>query len=381
MPHRLSRRSFIASSAVTLAATRLPAATSNKNTLVYIGSGSSKPGAGIHVARWNAAGTLSDLRFAAPMSAPNFLAFSGRDATHFLFAGGPSGKSTGALSAYSIQPSGDLTLINTLTIPDFDMVHTAVDHTERVLVSVSYSTGKILTSKIAPDGRLSDPVTQIQLSGHGPKTARQAGPHAHGICFSPDNRFVLINDLGTDRIFIYKLNTATAEITPNDPAYFATAPGAGPRHLAFHPNGKWAYSVNELDSTITQMGWDAAKGTLTLMATTPTLPPGGDVATNRAGEVVFDKTGHVLYSCNRAAPDEVLIYTVDPAGKLILLNRLNYGGKEARHFTISPDGGSFVLAEQFSDRVSVFSRDLRTGALKPTDHLYPVKNPTCVVFV
>jgi 6-phosphogluconolactonase len=129
------------------------------------------------------------------------------------------------------------------------------------------------------------------------------------------------------------------------------------------------------------MSWNTAKGTLELMATTPTLQPGGDVANNRAGEVVFDKTGHVLYSCNREAPDEVLTYTVDPAGKLTLFNRLNFGGKEARHFTISPDGGSFVLAEQFSDRVSVFSRDLRTGALKPTDHLYPVKNPTCVVFV
>jgi 6-phosphogluconolactonase len=380
-PALWTRRSFLASTAATLAATKVNASPSAEKIL-YIGSGAKGEGAGIHAGIWNpTSATLSNVRLAAPADGPSFLAASNIAGKRTLFAGYLSGPKEGALSSYSVAPNGELTLINTVAIPDFDFVHTALDHTQRCLITASYGTGKVFSVKISSDGRLSAPVSQFQLSGHGPHPTRQTKPHAHGVAVSPENKFVFISDLGTDRINIYKLNPATAELTPNDPAYFATTPGAGPRHLAFHPNGKWAYSVNELDSTITQMSWNAAKGTLALMATTPTLPRGGDVATNRAGEVVFDKTGHVLYSCNRAAPDEVLIYTVDPAGKLTLFNRLNFGGKEARHFTISPDGGSFVLAEQFSDRVSVFSRDLRTGALKPTDHLYPVKNPTCVVFV
>ena len=376
----LSRRTFVVSAAATFAATRLPAATPTKDTLVYIGSGSSKPGAGIYVAHWNAPGTFSNLRRAAPMSAPGFLALSDRGPTHFLFAGGPSGKSTGALSAFSIQPSGDLTLINTITIPDFDMVHTAIDHTGRVLVSVSYGTGKILSSKIAPDGRLSDPVTQIQLTGHGPKTDRQAGPHAHGICFSPDNKFVLINDLGTDRIMIYKLNTATAEITPNDTPFFTSLPGAGPRHLVFHPNGKWAYSINELDSTLTQMRWDAAVGTLTLLSSIPTLPPGYKVADNRAGEVLIDPSGRFLYSCNRGPAEDLVTYKIASDGHLVLITHTPLGGKEARHYALSPDSKHLVVARQFSNNVAVFARNRKTGVLTPTPAAYNVDSPSCILF-
>jgi 6-phosphogluconolactonase len=380
MPTAWSRRTFVASAAATLATTKLRAATPDKSALVYIGSTTTKPGDGIHVARWNPAGTLSDLRVAAPMIAPNFLALSANGATRFLFAGGPTSKSSGALSAFSIQPSGDLTLINTLTIPDFDMVHTAVDHTGRVLVSVSYSTGKILTSKIAPDGRLSDPVTQIQLTGHGPNASRQTRPHAHGICFSPDNKFVLINDLGTDRIMVYKLNTTTAELTPNATPYFTSLPGAGPRHLAFHPNGKWAYSINELDSTLTQMSWDAATGTLKPLSSIPTLPPGYKIADNRAGEVLIDPAGRFLYSCNRGPAEDLVIYKIASDGHLVLITHTPLGGKEARHYALSPDSKHLVVARQFSNNVAVFARNKKTGVLTPTPAAYTVDAPSCILF-
>ena len=380
MPTTWSRRTFVASAAATLAATKLPAATPSKDTFVYIGSTTTKPGDGIHVARWNSAGTLSDLRLAAPMVAPNFLAISAHGPTRYLFAGGPTSKTSGALSSFAIQPSGDLKLINTLTIPDFDMVHTAVDHTGRVLVSVSYSTGKILTSKIGIDGRLSNPVTQIQLNGHGPKTARQAGPHAHGICFSPDNKFVLINDLGSDRIMVYKLYPLVAEITPNTTPYFTSLPGAGPRHLTFHPNGKWAYTINELDSTVTQMSWDATAGTLKLLSSVPTLLPGGDIPANRAGEVLIDPAGRFLYSCNRGPEDDLVIYKIASDGHLVLITHTPLGGKEARHYALSPAANHMVVARQFSNNVAVFARNPTTGVLTPTPASYPVDSPSCIVF-
>jgi 6-phosphogluconolactonase len=311
-----------------------------------------------------------------------FLATTELSGKRILFAGHQSAPKMGALSSYQVGPTGDLTLINTINVPEFDFVHTAIDPTGQALITASYGGGKILSAKIASDGQLSAPVSQFQLTVHGPNASRQASPHAHGVAIAPDNRFVLINDLGTDRIMIYKLNPATAELTPNTPPYFETAPGSGPRHTAFHRSGKWAYSINELDSTITQMGWNAATGVLTLAANTPTLPPGGNIATNRAGEVVFDKTGRFLYACNRAGAEEVLVYSVsNTTGALTLAQRLSFGGKEARHYAISSEGTYFLLAEQFSDKVAVFNRNPTTGTLKPIANEYPVQNPSCILFV
>jgi 6-phosphogluconolactonase len=348
---------------------------------MYVGSTNKENGKGVRAALWNPqTGTLSNLRVAAPLVSAGFLATGTVNGKKLLFAGYQAAPKVGALSSYRIEPSGDLRPINTITTPDFDMVHLAADHTSRCLIAVSYGSGKILSVKVANDGTLSPVVSHFELSGHGPNASRQTSPHAHGAAIAPDNRFVLVNDLGSDKIMVYKLNASTAELTPNDPAFFTAAPGSGPRHLAFHPNGRWAYSINELDSTITLMDWNAAKGILTLVATTPTLPPGGDIANNRAGEVVFDPTGKFLYACNRGAVEELLVYRVGSNGHLTQESRVPLGGKEARHFAISPDGNFFIVAEQFSDRVAVFSRNQSTGAIAPTDNHYEVTNASCIVF-
>jgi 6-phosphogluconolactonase len=377
----VTRRSFISASAATLAATKLKAAAPDK--LVYIGSTDNKDnGPGIHAALWSAkTGTLSNLRLVSPALSAGFLAAGNLGGTRVLFVGHQAAPKVGALSSYRIAASGDLTLINTVTMPNFDMVHLALDHSQHCLIAASYGSGKVLSVKIALNGQISDPVTQLQLTGHGPNASRQTAPHAHGVAISPDNRYVLINDLGTDRIMVYKLNAATAELSPNDPPYFAAAPGSGPRHLTFHPNGKWAYSVNELDSTLTLLHWNAATGVLTQAASAPTLPLGGDIANNRAGEVIIDKTGHTLYSCNRGAVEDLLVYNIGPDGHLSLTSRLPLGGKEARHFAITPDGNFFLVAEQFSNEVAVFSRNAQTGILQPTANHYEVINPSCVLFI
>jgi 6-phosphogluconolactonase len=217
-------------------------------------------------------------------------------------------------------------------------------------------------------------------TGHGPIASRQAAPHAHGAAISPNNRFVYINDLGADRILIYKLNAATAELTPNDPPFFAAVAGSGPRHLAFHPNGRWAYSINELNSTITFLQWNSTSGALTAVANVPTMAPGGDIAKNRAGEIAFDSAGRFLYACNRGAAEELLTFSVGPNGHLNLLDRIQTEGKEARHFTVSPDDGYLLVAEQFSNEILVFARHRQTGLLKPTEVRYPIDGASCIVF-
>ena len=179
---------------------------------------------------------------------------------------------------------------------------------------------------------------------------------------SPDNRFALVNDLGTDRIMVYKLNASTAELTPNDPPFYTAAPGSGPRHLAFHPNDKWAYTINELDSTITCLSWNAQTGVLTTVDNISTLPP------------VPTSPKIVLERSSSARPDAFSTpATAVPRGVAGLCHCTHWppdacgayplGGKEACHFALAPAGNFLVVAEQFTNQVSVFTRDRSTGLL------------------
>ncbi|MDE3103894.1 MAG: lactonase family protein [Acidobacteriota bacterium] len=383
----MSRRSFVslasaAVATVTLGSSSLVAEPQEAGTMVYIGTTDNTAGGdGVFVARWDAkAGALRNLRVAAPVHSAGFPALAQIGAERYLFAGHQLGEGKARLSSYRIAHGGDLELVNSIDTDHFDFVHTGIDHTHRALVTASYGSGRVASYHISPQGRLSGPVTQLQLEGHGPNASRQTSPHAHGVAIAPGNRFVLINDLGTDQIRVYKLDAATARLEPNDPPHFQAAPGSGPRHTAFHPNGKWAYSINEIDSTITQLAWDDAAGKLTLLDTVPTLPPGGDVANNRAGEVVFDRTAKYLYACNRGAVEELLTFAVGAGGKLTLAGRTPLGGKEARHFAVSPDNRFLVVARQFSNQVAVFARDAKTGLLTDTGAAVEVKVPSCVLF-
>lgn len=375
-----TRRTFLTTASAALAATRLYAQAAT-GPLVYIGSTTKKSGDGIHVARWNAgAGTLSDVRLAFECVSPSFLVRGSKGKAAILFAGHQVAPKMGGLSSLRIAPGGDLKLINTVSAPGADFVHLAVDHTGQCIVAPNYGIGTVLSAKVATDGRISDFVSNLKLTGHGPIASRQTAPHAHGVVFSPNNRFVYINDLGSDRIFIYTFDPATAELTPAEQPFFAMPAGSGPRHLAFHPNGRWAYSVNELDSTLTFLTWNPASGALTLIASVPTMAQGGDVANNRAGEIAFDRAGHFLYSCNRGAAEELLTYAVGPDGRLTFLARTPTGDREARHFVVTPDDGYVLVARQFGNDVAVFRRDLKSGVLQPTAMRYPVDSASCVLF-
>lgn len=350
---------------------------------LLIGSTAKGEAEGIHVAKWNEdTGTLSDLRLGFAASQPSFLYAIQNHRQWLLFAGHQPSPSEAALSSFLVTPSGDLKVVNTLTMPDQEesFIQIVVDRTCRCLVSASYRTSKVRSFKISPDGRLSGPVSEYQLTGSGPNPRRQSEAHAHGAVIAPGNDFALINDLGSDRIMIYKLNAATGEMTPNDPPYYAAAPGSGPRHTTFHPNGRWAYCVSELNSTLTYFHWDGAQGALTKVSEVSTLPPGGDEAKNRAGEVIIDTSGRFLYSCNRGFAEELLVYLIGTDGRLNLADRTPLGGKEARHFAIDPSGKFVVVAEQFSDKVGVYSRDLADGELRSDGRTYPVDKASCIVF-
>lgn len=378
-----TRRAFVSAAMATAAATKMRAKEHGATGFVFLGCTAKGDGEGIRVAKWNgSSGVLSDLRLAYRANQPSFMVAAERHGKWLLFSGHQPSPTEAALSSFRVMPSGDLQVINTVTVPDQEesFIQIVVDRTCRCLVSASYRTSMVRSFKVGPDGHLSGPISEFKLTGSGPNPRRQATAHAHGAVISPDNKFALINDLGSDRIMVYKMNAATAEMTPNNPPYYTAAPGSGPRHLAFHPHGRWAYAISELDSSLTFFHWDPTKGVLTKVDVTSTLAPGADVAKNRACEVIIDKTGRFLYACNRGPNEELLVYKIGSDGRLNLLERTPLGGKEARHFAIAPDGEFLLAAEQFSDRVGVFSRNPSTGELEATGRTYPVDKASCIVF-
>ena len=381
---QLTRRGFLVSASAAAASWSASAKELSDSRFVFIGNTAKGEGEGIHAAQWDASqGTLSDLRLAAKVIQPSFMYAIEEGGRRFLFSSNQPTPDQAALTAYRVTESGSLEEINTIKVPDQEesFIQLVVDRTNRCLLSPSYRTSKVRSFRISFDGHLTGPVSEFQLTGSGPNPKRQAESHAHGAVVTPDNRHVLINDLGTDRIMIYKLNAATAEMTPNDPPFFHAAPGSGPRHTTFHPNGKWAYAINELDSTITLMQWDPDRGALTKLDSVPTLPPDSDVSKNRAGEVIIDKSGQFLYACNRGLREELLVYKIGNNGHLSLIQRAPLEGKEARHYAIDPSGKFIVVAEQGSDRVGVFSRNASSGELQATGRTYPTNKASCIVFV
>ena len=239
--------------------------------------------------------------------------------------------------------------------------------------------GSIASLPIAPDGKLRPPASVIQHTGSSVNKRRQTGPHAHSINIDPTNRFAIAADLGIDKLLIYKFDPAKGTLKPNDPPAVKLAPGAGPRHFAFAPKGKFAYVINELDSTVTTLAFDAAKGTLTKLQTISTLPPGCKTP-NTTAEVQVHPSGKFLYGSNRGH-DSLAIFAIDSeSGELTPVGHQSTGGKTPRNFGIDPTGRFILAANQSSNNIVVFRFDQATGKLKPTGSEITVSSPVCVKF-
>ena len=211
---------------------------------------------------------------------------------------------------------------------------------------------------------------------------RQKAPHAHVIKVSPDNRFAFSADLGLDQVLIYKLDASKALLEPNDPPHASVPPGAGPRHFSFHPNGKFAYVINELDCTITAFNYDKKRGALNTIETVSTLPTGQAVESHfSTAEVVVHPSGKFLYGSNRGH-DTIAVFTVDQkTGKLDLIQTEPTQGNIPRNFNVDPSGKFLLAANQNTDNVVIFRIDSKTGRLTPTGQQIKVPMPVCVKFL
>jgi 6-phosphogluconolactonase len=257
--------------------------------------------------------------------------------------------------------------------------HVAVDQAGKALLAANYGTGSMSVFPIKDGGELGAMSGFFQGEGSSVNPDRQSGPHAHCVITDPNGRFALLCDLGLDKVFVFKFDPATASITPNDPPFASVKPGSGPRHITFHPNGRFAYLINEMGSTLTAFSYDSSRGVLHEIQTESTLP-GGYAAPTTGAEVAVHPSGKFVYASNRGHDSIVEFAANGDTGHLTLVGWCPTQGKTPRDFEIDPTGTWLLAANQDSNTVIVFRINPETGVLTSVGEKIEVDTPMCVKF-
>lgn len=287
----------------------------------------------------------------------------------------------GAVAAFHIDAAtGKLALINHQSSAGALPCHLSLDRQGKHALVANYLGGNAAVLPISADGKLGSATATVQHHGSSVHKVRQLQPHPHSINLDSANRYAFVADAGTDEILVYRFDSAAGTLTPHDPRVLRTAVGAAPRHFAFHPNGKWAYIINELDSTVAAMRYDPERAALTTVQTLSTLPASVAVD-NLAAEIVVHPNGRFLYGSNRGH-DSIAMFAIDATiGALAPLGHHPSGGKVPRHFGIDPTGRFLLSANQDSNNIVVHEIDPTSGKLAQSAHGIEVPSPVCIQFV
>jgi 6-phosphogluconolactonase len=332
---------------------------------VWLGTGAAKVSKGVYHCGLNTTtGQLSDPELAAEISGPGFLAIHPNE--QYLYAvGSLDGKPS--VAAYEIgkrQGQSTLTFVNALEIGDGGAAHVAVDATGKTLLTAQYGGGSVAAFSLNDDGSLNKQTVLIHHEGgSGVVPGRQDTPHAHWVGFSPDNRFAFVPDLGLDKVMIYKHDPATSTITPSGSA--AVPRGGGPRHMKFHPNGKWVYVLNELALSVTVFDYDSESGKMTAKQTIRTVPKEllEKEKFTSASEIRVHPSGRFVYSANRGH-DTITAFRVNQnTGELSVIELENVRGATPRNFNLDPSGRWLLAAGQDSSTLASFEVNQETGEL------------------
>jgi 6-phosphogluconolactonase len=352
----------------------------------YVGTYTAEGSAskGIYAYRYDPnSSTLTTVGLVAETTNPSFLAIHPNH--RFLYAvnetGDYKGQKSGAVTAFSIDHgTGKLTQLNQVASGGADPCYITVDKTGKYVLVANYTGGSISAFPVLADGRLGEASAFTQHTGHGTNPKRQEGPHAHSIDLSSDNRFAIVDDLGLDETLVYKFDSAKGSLTLNDPPFAKAAPGAGPRHFAFHPNGKFGYVLDEMGSTVSAFSYDDAGGVLHPLQTISSLPK-GFAGQNDAAEIEVHPAGKFLYASNRGH-DSIAVFAIDQKqGTLTPIEYVPTKGASPRNFAIDPTGKLILAENEKSDNVVVFRIDPQTGRLTPTGKVLDISQPVCVKFV
>ncbi len=349
---------------------------------VWIGTGKSSLSKGIyHLSFHPLDGKLSEARLVAEMDGPGFLAK--HPTQNVLYAVG-GWKQEPVVASFRIEDRDgkpSLHFLNALPIGDGNAAHVSVDKMGKTLLTAQYGGGSVASFSLRSDGSLDTKTGLIDHVG-GAKVVkdRQDASHAHWTGFSPDNRFAFVPDLGLDEVVIYQLKNATHQIESHGKG--VVPPGSGPRHMKFHPNGKWIYVLNELSLTVSVFDYDAASGTMKIRQTIETVPQ-AELEREKAkscSEIRVHPNGRFVYAANRGH-DTITVFGVDASsGELKLIQREQVRGSTPRNFNLTPDGQWLLAAGQLSNTLAVFSLDTTTGKMTFHQQSAFVPTPICVLF-
>jgi len=350
--------------------------------LVYVGTYTAGKSEGIYLYRLNlASGELKHVANTRGVVNPSFLALA--PSRRYLYAvnevGEFAGKKSGAVSAFAVdQRTGELRLLNQKPSFGADPCYVDVAAGGRFVLIANYTGGNVTVLAVERDGSLGSATDMKQARGSSINRERQEGPHAHCIVLDPANEFAYSCDLGTDKIMVFRFNARNGKLLPSEPPWVQVKPGAGPRHFAFHPNGKYVFVVNELHSTITAFARNPRKGSLQELQTLTTLPK-DFTGTSWSADIHVSLDGRFVYCSNRGH-DSIAIFAIDPHGGLTTVGHESTRGMFPRNFAIDPTGTFLLVANQKSDNIVVFRRDSDTGRLSFTGQVAQVPSPVCLKF-
>ena len=357
--------------------------TTNFKYLLFVGSYAAENEPGIHAFIFDSAtGELIHQNTFAGITNPSFLAIHPNG--KWLFAVSETGQGNdgeyGSVYAFSIQHEQqniNMQPINQQSTKGDWPCHVQIDASGRWLIATNYGTGNAALFPILPNGALGQMEAFVQHEGHGPNMARQEGPHAHSAIFTPDNRYVIVADLGIDQLVIYNFDSETGSLSRHTET--DALPGAGPRHLAFHPDGRYLLAANELDSSVTVYEYKVGNGTLQALQTLNTLPP--DAPESTVADIHFSPSGQHVYVSNRGH-DSLAIFAFDIAtGRLSTDSFQTTHGKTPRNFAIDPSGTFLLAANQDSNNIVTFRINHSTGHLDFIEQITELPRPVCLKMI
>jgi 6-phosphogluconolactonase len=349
---------------------------------------------GIYVSRFNAAtGDFSEPQLAAEIANPSFIAISPNH--QFLYAVSEDPTSVGPpldhasyVGAYAIDhATGKLRLLNTKPTGGTSTCFISLDTTGKYVMMANFGSGSVTILNVHPDGSLGGMTAFMQHIGHGTDPLIQSVPHPHSIIASPDDRHVIVSDLGQDKVFIYDFDAKTGALSPPTPPFATVAPGGGPRHFTFGRSGKFGYQLSEMSGALNVFSWDATASSLKPVQVLSTVTP-GLVTDNHSAEIEISPDGRFLYESNRRAnkdsvrgPDSIGVYTIDPEKGTLTQVEEHPTIILPRSFTIDPTGTYLLSASELNNTIAVYKIDPNTGKLSPTNKQISIDTPVCLKFV
>jgi 3-carboxymuconate cyclase len=353
--------------------------------MVFLGTNVDRPGRGFSLAYLDTVtGLMSQPKFIEVSPAPSYfvihpngeMLYSVNELDSF-----PKKWSGGGISAYKIIPSREkLRLIDRVASGGASPCFINFDKELSHVLVANYNGGSASVVKLNADGSFGPQTSLVRHAGKSANTVRQEKAHVHSIKVDPSGKFALSCDLGVDKFFVYRYNSKTGILLPNDPAFVALKPGSGPRHFSFHPNGKFVYVINELSATISVFSWSSGKGLLKEIETVQTLPVDFKEP-NTSAEITVHPNGKFLYCTNRGHNSVSTFLINAETGKLTQLQQIFSQGNAPRNFAIDPSGRWIVLSNHNSDNVVVYRLNTVSGLLMPTGQSVSIPSPYGIQFL